>query len=148
MALEADPSLVYRPYSIEDIPFIYSSWGSSYYKGSGAHKQISPTEFHALHRSAIDHFFSRSTATIIVVNHVDEPSVILGWIAVEIFESKLVIHYVYVKSLFRRQGFLWNLIDRIDLQKPILYTHLTDRFSKIMARNPSKYKRFTYLPLT
>lgn len=149
MGLEADSDLVYRPYTVDDVPFIYSSWGSSYYKGSNSHKQnLSPKEFHTLHRPAIDQFFSRPTATTIVVHQAGEPWVIIGWIAVEVLDTKLVIHYIYIKSDFRRRGILWGLISSIDQGKPIIYTHLTDRAAKIMARNQSKYKRFTYLPLT
>lgn len=148
MGLEADSNLVYRPYCADDVAFVYSSWGRSYYKGSGAHKQISPDEFHSFHRPIIDKFFSRPAATVIVVHHADEPSVIIGWIAVEILQTKLMIHYIYIKATFRRRGLLWEMINRIDPVKPIVFTHLTTRFARIMARNPDKYQRFKYLPLS
>lgn len=148
MGLEADQNLVFRPYVESDMPFIYSSWSRSFYEGSGAKKHISPQEFHGHHRPTIDKFFSRPYATVIVVHHADEPDIILGWIAVEVLETKLVIHYAYIKSSFRRIGLLWELIRRVDKGQPIIFTHMTDRFSRIMARNHDKYKRFTYLPIT
>lgn len=149
MSQEAD-GLVYRPYVAEDIPFIYSSWGHSYYDDAKAKRQHcpSPTEFHSIHRPVIDHFFARPTATVIVVHHVDEPSVIIAWIALEDLKDSLAIHYIYIKGMFRRRGLLSRLINRVDQKKPIIITHMTDRVSRIMNRNPDKYKRFTYLPLT
>ncbi len=147
MTTEAGESLVYRPYKENDIPFIRSSWANSYYKGVSKHKSISPNEFHNYHRQIINRFFERSQATVIIVHHESEPDLIIGWIAVELISTHLIIHYVYIKNTFKHESnILENLIKRVNNKNQnVLVTHLTDKAERIIKSN-NKYKSFRFVP--
>lgn len=146
MTNEAGTSLIYRPYSESDIPFIRSSWANSYYKGCTNHKDIDPQEFHRMHRLLIDRFFERSNGTVVVVHFENEPDIIMGWIAVEIISTHMIIHYVYIKNSFKQMGILDNLIKRVNSKnKPIIITHLTDKARRIIQNN-QKYRDCKYIP--
>jgi hypothetical protein len=149
MTTEAGDGLVYRSYCEDDIAFIRSSWANSYYKGSSSNKAISPEDFHKFHRPLIDRFFSRETATVIICHAEGEENLIIAWIAVEVLSTHLVIHYVYVKNTFKCEGFhiSTKLVEKVNAKnKPIIFTHLTDKAIKIMQSNQQKYKRFIYIP--
>lgn len=146
MTSVAGESLVYRPYISDDVNFIRSSWANSYYKGVIAHKVITPQEFHHFHRPVIDRFFNRPTSTAIVVHLDGEPNVIMGWIAVEVLITHLVIHYVYIKESFKKEGLLSELIDRVNSKNlPVIHTHLTDKAKRIMKQD-FKYRDYKYIP--
>lgn len=145
MTSAAGESLIYRPYLDSDVNFIRSSWANSYYKGVTNHKAVSPEDFHSFHRKLIDRFFSRPSATVIVVHLENEPNIIMGWIAVEIISTHLVIHYIYIKNSFKQEGLIDELIKRVNSkQKPVLTTHLTDKAKRIMKKS-NKYRDFIYI---
>lgn len=141
-----DEGLVYRPYYENDIAFIRSSWSNSYFKGCRHHKTVTPEEFHKFHRPLIDRFFDRPTATIIVVHGESEPDTIIGWIAVEILSTHLLIHYVYIKNTFKHEKLLQKIIRKVNAKnQPVFISHLTDKFKRIIRSNP-KYAEYIYLP--
>lgn len=139
--------LVFRPYTPEDRAFIESSWASSYYSACRIKDLLSPEDFHSFHRPLRERFFNRPNATVIVVSPGDDPFLILGWIAVEVLPNCAVVHYVYVKSVYRREYMLASqLLVRAVPQGPVLFTHCTPRASKIMAANPERFKHFRFSP--
>lgn len=144
MSNEAE--LTFRGYTEDDIPFLHSSWGSSYYKGSLANQHLSPEEFHAYHRPIRERFFQKPNATVIVAANPEDSWEIAAWIAVEKSASALILQYLYVKSAFKGHGVASQLIKRALPSTPILYTHMTERASRIMARNYSKYREFKHVP--
>lgn len=140
-------SLVYRPYTTNDINFIRSSWANSFYKGCDVHKILTANEFHKFHRPTIDRFFERPTATLIVVHEESEPDLILAWIAVEILISHLIIHYIYTRHSFKNISLTTDLIKRVNVKnKPIVFTHLTDKARSIIRNNHIKYRNYSYIP--
>lgn len=144
MSTEAE--LTFRAYTDDDVPFLHNSWGSSYYKGSSAHLVLTPEEFHSYHRPIRERFFSKPNATVIVAANPEDSWEIAAWIAVERCPSALILQYLYVKSAFKGHGLASQLIKRALPSTPILYTHMTERASRIMAKNYSKYRGMRHVP--
>lgn len=145
--MEADePGIDFRPYSIDDIPLIRSSWANSFYKGNHSHKLIPPDDFHHMHRSIIDRFFMRPKATIIVCCEKKDPNNILGWVALEIFPTVTVIHYIYVKFSYKGEKISSKLLEKVPQGWPFVMTHMTERVSKIIGSNHEKFKDWNYIP--
>lgn len=150
MAIEAAKGLEgfsFRPFCEADIPFIYSSWGQSFLSGKSAHMILSPAEFHEFHRPIIERFFSRPTATVLVCQWDQEPNTIIAWAAVEMLHKTLVLHYIYVKAAFKREGIATEMLERIGFfNRPTICTHLTDKAKKILSNHSDKFKKLTYIP--
>ncbi|HRH25107.1 MAG TPA: hypothetical protein PLQ20_02090 [Candidatus Paceibacterota bacterium] len=146
MNLEANKVYSFRPYTPEDLNFIYSSWGSSYYASTIYSKVITPKEFHHFHKPIRENIMAKPKATAIVCVSTDDPTLILGWICVEEPpESKAIImHYIYVKEAFKKEGIATDLIHRaIPKDKKILYTHRTERGGIILDRRRPHQFYFT-----
>lgn len=151
MAKEADLALSefeFRPYVQDDIPFIQSSWGSSYFDGGPIKLHLSPTEFHEFHRPIRTHFFMRERATAIVCVWKKDPNLIIGWIAVEKPRTSkgLVLHYLYVKQAFKHEGVAQKLIKMALPDRPVFYTHSTEKASRIMRKNSEYFTEFIFAP--
>lgn len=144
ICMEAD--IEFRPYSVSDIPCIRSNWANSFYKGNQNHKLIPPHDFHMAHRSIIDRFFMRPTATIIVCSRAGDPDLILGWIALEILPSATLIHYIYVKFTYKGQKLTRELLSKIPKDKPIIATHMTEKASRIMGAKHENFKEWNFIP--
>lgn len=139
-------SIMFRPSDPEDHAFLQSSWASSYYKGSNAHKYLSPTDFHAFHRPLRDRFFAKPNTAVIVCTPDDDRWLILGWIAVEKIDAGLILQYLYVKSAFKGQGIAAELIKRAIPTTPVFYTHMTERASRIMSKKSAQFQGFRHIP--
>lgn len=137
---------LFRSYKEEDIPFIQSSWGSSYYSGISYRQLITPDEFHKFHRPARERFFSRPTATAIVCCGAKDRDLILGWLALEKPAASIIIHYIYVKEAFKEEKIASELLNGISSQGEVLFTHLTEKAQKIIRNNKDKYRRFVFAP--
>lgn len=142
-----EQEFVFRPYTLEDRPFIESSWASSYYSACRIKDLLSPEEFHSFHRPLRERFFSRPSATVIVAADEDDPTHIFGWIAVEVVTNATLLHYIYVKSTYRKEyGISKKLLIRGLPPGDVLYTHITPKFAKILCSDFEYFKRFRYLP--
>lgn len=151
MSKDADlafPEFEFRPYVPGDIPFIQSSWGSSYYDGTGIKHDLSPQEFHEFHRPIREHFLNRPTAAVIVCAWQKDPDTIIGWIAVEKPRKSpgLVLHYIYVKQAFKGEKIAQKLVQMALPMRPIFYTHLTEKANKIMRKNAEDFTEFIFVP--
>jgi GNAT superfamily N-acetyltransferase len=82
-------------------------------------------------------------ATALVTCAADDPDQILGFLVHE----GPVVHYLYVKELFRRKGLATALLDSAQIPPVFFYTHRTDdavlfeggRFAPEIARRKGKY---------
>lgn len=147
------PEAVYefRPYVSDDIPFIHSSWGTSYYEGGNGHKQLSPEEFHSYHRPIRERVLSNPNCTAIVCSNKDDPSHIIGWILVEKSSPYfLKCHFLYVKATFQGNKIARELVKRGLPQRPVLYTHSTMKLRRIIKDNwraeKNEFERFLFTP--
>lgn len=139
---------MFRPFVKGDLNFVSNSWGSSYYKGASYQKHLTPDEFHKHHRPIRDKFFANPSGAIIVCASKSDENIIIGWAAVEKPEANaLILHYVYVKQAFKGWGIANELVERALPERPVLFTHLTERAERIMYSSPNnKFQDFYYCP--
>lgn len=144
-----DTPYLFRPYTFDDIPFLHSSWGSSYYTGAGYKQFLTPEEFHSFHRPKRERVFNCDKSTVIVCASKENEDLIIGWIAVEKPKSSggLILHYLYVKQAFKGEGIASGLVQRGLPQRPVMMSHLTERAEKIIKQNKDNdFKDFHYRP--
>lgn len=150
-ALETKP-YTFRPYTLDDIPFIQSSWGKSYYQEGFGNTLFRAEEFHGFHRPLRESVLNKPNATVIVCSAKDDPNFILGFSIVEkpINNPLLILHYIYVKYSFRGEGIGRELFEKSVVMRPVLYTHETKKSSQIMEKAHRKgkkdFERFIYSP--
>ena len=136
-----------RPYTPEDIPFIHNSWGTSYYRCSGANKVVDSRTFHERHRPLREAFFHRPTAAVIVACDKSDPWLIVGWIALEQIPEAVVVHYVSVKSAFKGQGIAKWMFSQVNKVSPVTaYTHKTKDAKAILNKGSSVLAQLTFVP--
>lgn len=141
-----ETKLVFRSPNGDDLPFIHDSWGSSYYRGSAAYRLLTPDEFHSFHRPLRERFFNRKNTKIVICSPEEDPWLILGWIAVESIPSAYLLQYIYVKSAFKGQGIAAKLIKLAIPTQPVVYTHLTERASRIISKKQDFFYGFKHVP--
>lgn len=139
-------SIIFRAHKSEDLNFILDSWGRSVFSGTSAKKYVTPEEFHSFHRPQRMRFFSKPNTTCIVCVPDDDLNQIIGWIAVESIPSGLILHYLYVKDVYKKQGIATMLIKRALPTSPIFYTHLTEQAARILSRHQDRFRGFKYMP--
>lgn len=141
----------FRPYKPDDVPFIHSSWGTSYYEGNPGHKQQNSDEFHSYHLPIRNKVLNNPKATAIVCAANNDQDTILGWILVEKNEDPYIkLHYIYVKGALQGNGIAKQLIHMALPIRPVLYTHSTQKWRRIMKENwkanKNDYDRFFFCP--
>lgn len=135
-----------RPYRESDLNFIRNSWAKSYYKGSEYVKFISPNEFHERHRPIREEILKRPNIALVVACSTDDEDLILGWILIEKPKEKsgTILHYLYVKEAFKKEGISKELMNKLLTNTPIMVTHMTERASKIIQYHPSRFKNYVW----
>jgi GNAT superfamily N-acetyltransferase len=61
----------------------------------------------------------------LIASHVDDPTQILGWVLVEQTRTASIVHYVYVKQVFRHLGIASALLDSAAVRRGFC-SHLTE----------------------
>ena len=127
----------FRPYLREDIPFIQNSWGRSYYNAVPKHRVLTPEVFHTYHRPKREKFFANPTAAVIIASP-EKNDLILGYVAVEKppIEDCIIIHYLYVKEVFRGEGIGLELLRKVS-NGTVFFTHLTPSGRAILRTHPT-----------
>lgn len=46
--------------------------------------------------------------------------------------KSLIVHYIYVKEIYKREGIATELLSRVTDGERILFTHMTERAQKIL----------------
>lgn len=108
----------------KDIPFIRDSWLKSY-RDSEWVAGIPSDIFYRSHGAIVGELLYNSI--IKTARWSKDHNQIYGWIAAEKYKDALVIHYVYVKSAFRKMGIgrtLFFSLEDIKTQD-LLCTHRT-----------------------
>lgn len=143
----------FRPYSSDDIPFIQNSWGNSYFLDSIYEypETLTANEFHSHHRPIRERILNSPNTAVIICCATTDQALILGWLCVEKLPDScphILVHYLYVKSHFMRQGIAKELIQSIKATHiKLLYSHRTMDVKRILNRPISnKYKDFVYTP--
>lgn len=92
-----------RDTTIDDVPFITSSWLLSY-RNSG-NTRVIPNDLYFKHQDNLIKTLLATKQSLVVCME-DDPTHILGYI---VFEPS-IIHYLYIKQPFRMNGFARSLI--------------------------------------
>lgn len=108
-----------RDARIEDLNFIYSTFLRGLYYGNSFYSQIPKDIFMANYKPFITNLIATGRAVINIACLKEDSDVILGY---SILSSDYqAIHFVFVKSRFRKQGIARSLVP----QRPVAVTHLT-----------------------
>lgn len=108
-----------------DVPFLTSTWLKSY-RDAPAVRGVPNRVYYYYHHKVLEALLTRCTVMVACYDHT--PDQILGYVCAELFDSALVVHYVYTKQTFRGFGVARKLVKHlIDAEKPpaVLYTHKT-----------------------
>lgn len=87
-----------RPYAPSDEAFLYSTMLRSLYYGNSYYNSIQQSKFFEVYPLVIAGLLRKSEVRVACL--ADEPDVILGYALLE----PNVIHFVYVKEAWRKQG--------------------------------------------
>lgn len=110
----------------DDVAFITNSWLKSY-RESHSVDSIPNRVYYWYHHKILEQLLARSA--VVVLCNEEDPDQILAWACVEkLVDKVLVIHYLYVKHAFRKQGLARRLMGFLfDKEKPsaMFVTHWT-----------------------
>jgi len=122
--MSKDVPILYRPLAEEDRSFIYSSWLKSYRNGTGC-RNVDNSIYFFNHHKVVESLLQRAK-TIVCCNS-DDPKVIYGYVVYEEVEGSFVLHYVYVKNIYRKLGLAKKMLAETKHDFNVLgcYTHQT-----------------------
>lgn len=113
------PPLAFRAYRGSDASFVYSAWINSY-KDSERAGIIPDHVFYGVTKTVVNSLMARGMQIILAVNP-DDDDQLVGFIAYE----PSVLHYCFVKDIFRRTGVAKALLEFADLGNPTACTFWT-----------------------
>lgn len=138
---QAVPALRIRPATEEDVNFIFNSWLKSY-RDSFFGKNISKTIYFASHHKILEKLLKN--CSVLVAVDANNPGDIVGYCVTEDVAGFQVIHFVYVKHIFRMLGIAKALLNaaKIDMTKASIYTHHTKSCYKVVVRYNMVYNPY------
>jgi hypothetical protein len=104
---------------VGDSDFIYSTWIRSF-ADSGYARAIPKPIYNLSQRGRIEGILDKEETYCLVACDAMEPTLIYGWL---VGEAPNIIHYIYCKMDYRQQGVGKALLEHLDKDEPILYTH-------------------------
>lgn len=117
----------YRGMIAEDEPFIYSAWLKSVRNESPVYVNVPDRVFYVAHHAVIERLLPSSTVALACLR--DDPSVLIGFAVAA--TKRDGIHFIYVKSAFRRMGIAKALIENLSLNIDKCFcTHWTNFLSQ------------------
>lgn len=120
--------LYIRQAEVDDIPFIKNSWLKSY-RDTMKHMDQS------LYKKNQDRLMCQILASsqCLVACSPDEHKQIYGWIIFETINNIAILHYVYVKMIYRKYKIASELFRMIERDKsiPVIASHFTRRFHDV-----------------
>lgn len=113
-----------RPATETDVPFLFNSWLRCYRHSHNTRGCENPVFFAQQHK-LLEGLCKRASITI-ACNQADIAQ-IYGYICHEQIEGVLVVHFVYVKEIYRKFGVAGILAQSAGFDKdaPVFYTHRT-----------------------
>lgn len=121
-----------------DKDYIYSTWLMQC-KHSYFAKRIKYPIYFKEHQKIIDHLMSKPSVKILIASPKNEADIISGYLAYEQKEEYPVVHFVYVKSIFRKLGIAKLLLKEANINiNSIRFTHFT--YPQIDHRTGKEYE--------
>lgn len=113
-----------RPATEGDVPFIFNSWLRCYRHSQNTRGCENPVYF-AQHHKLLEGLCKQSE--VIIACNVEDVTQIYGYIAHEKVEDVDVVHFLYIKEIYRKFGVANMLLDAVKITKstPVFYTHRT-----------------------
>jgi hypothetical protein len=129
--------LIFRDLDESDLAFVYNSWLINFRDSNNLENLIDKKIYFDNQTALIKKILSKSE--VVLASSPEDESQIFGFIVFERFKSLNVLHYVYVKSMYRRLGIGRRLKDYAfedseEIELPILSTHMT-RMSRILTHS-------------
>ena len=112
----------YEP--VGDSAFVISTWIKSY-RDAAAMRAVPTPVYNIGMRKRVDKILADPNTTCLIACDSDTPELIFGYI---IKAAGNIVHYVYVKSQYRKLGTAHLLIHTLDWSQPIFYTHKSASF--------------------
>jgi hypothetical protein len=111
----------------EDEGFVYAPWISSL-RGHPPFKFMTYHEFSRMQRQTIDDLRAREGVRVLIAveEKVGEPK--FGWICYEWQRPVFVLHYVYIRNIYRKKRIASRLLEKVGVvigETPIVATALT-----------------------
>jgi ribosomal protein S18 acetylase RimI-like enzyme len=126
--------VILRAIEEDELSFVYHSWLTSLRSGSPYHRSIPKTQYYDGQKRILYRVLDRSNT--IVATPKDHPNIIAGYIVWEPSDPA-VIHYIYVKSDFRKMGLGALFVEVASAGNKITGTHrTTDVKGKDFLFNP------------
>ena len=113
----------FRKGNPEDHALILSSWLNGAYNHCSAFRDMPKSLFYGLHHVTCKRLLACSDTLLCV--DAEDPHHVLGYLVYVNYKNFSVIHWVYVKQVFRKFGMGVELLKRANLHKPILTSHET-----------------------
>ena len=108
----------------DDLALIADSWLKTY-RHSPVVANIRDGAFYTGHKRVVVSCLEACGAWVVCL--ADDPRVIVGWICA----GPGLLHYVYVKAAFRRNGIALDMLRPLGLDvSPLIVTHYNDRVRK------------------
>ena len=123
-----------------DVPFIFNSWLKSY---QASQRSVLPAIYFDGQHKRIEAILQRSTV-LLAVNKADDTQ-IYGYLVFEMVQDVLVIHYAYVKNMYRQMGIFALLSQNLPAGLEGFYTHDTHTASKLIKGKSIKLVYNPYL---
>jgi ribosomal protein S18 acetylase RimI-like enzyme len=129
----------YRP--VSDADFIYSTWIKSF---AESNRSVPKPIYNLSQRSRINKILEDQTSYVLVACPEDTEELIYGYL---VGTATNVIHYMYCKMDYRQQGVGKKLLEHLDMNEPILYTHKpNDIWITCKLKEDSKLSNWLYDP--
>jgi len=129
----SDKPIRIRKAEASDVGFIFSSWLKSY-RDSFFAQNITTTIFYSEHHKVIERLLKG--CDVYVACNDNDVSELYGFICGERIEGLFVLHYVYVKQMYRSLGIATMLLNTYshDSSTAALYTHHNKVSQKLAAK--------------
>lgn len=141
-----DPNIILRGPTENDFNFLIDSW-SKELKGHFPYKLIPEKTFFIGQNKIINLLLKNSL--VLIASPKEYCDQILGYIVFEKIEQETIIHFTYVKKVFRNNGIGKKLLHAADERfstKPIIITHLPRSVSNIDILSVLKTNKLFYDP--
>jgi len=128
----------------DDIQFITANWGHSY-RDAPFVRGVPNSVYWFYHHKIMETLLPRST--VLIACNAEDPNQILAFLCAEMWDTCLVIHYIYVKKIYQKVGLATRLVNAMkESERPshIQYTSKTQDIFPIERK--MKERGMTYNP--
>jgi GNAT superfamily N-acetyltransferase len=129
--------------SIGDEAFVLSTWIKSY-RNCGSVRAVPTPIYNIGQRGRIMKLLREQETYILVASDIETPELIYGYV---VCKSPNTIHYLYVKNAYRNMGIGKALLQHLDWNEPIFYTHRSPEiFIERKLKDDENLKTLVYNP--